>query len=96
MSESVSRPAQRSLALQPADSPSRLMRPLYTGGSDGFVTSTAAPIVTGWSDPVPGRVFPPAVDQCLFTAHCKGLITAKIRGNSPWATDDEQGEVGSF
>src|SRR5262249_60297603 len=29
---------------------------LYIGGSDGFVTSTAAPIATGWSDPVPGRV----------------------------------------
>jgi hypothetical protein len=32
---------------------------LYTGGSDGFVVSTAAPIATGWSDPVPGRVFIP-------------------------------------
>src|SRR6266851_9399725 len=42
---------------------------LYTGGSGGFVASTAAPIVTGWSDPAPGRIFPPAVDQCLFTAH---------------------------
>jgi hypothetical protein len=30
---------------------------LYTGGLGGFVTSTAAPIATGWSDPVPGRVF---------------------------------------
>src|ERR1035437_2428656 len=38
---------------------------LYTGGSGGFVASTAAPIATGWSDPVPGRVFPPAVDQRL-------------------------------
>jgi len=38
---------------------------LYTGGSGGFVASTAAPIVTGWSDPVPGRVFSPAVVQCL-------------------------------
>jgi len=52
---------------------------LYTGGSGGFVTSTAAPIATGWSDPVPGRVFPPAVDQCLFTAHCKCLLTTSIR-----------------
>ena len=43
---------------------------LYTRGSGGFVASTAAPIATGWSDPVPGRVFPPAVDQRLFTAHC--------------------------
>src|SRR6266702_3552422 len=32
---------------------------LYIGGSDGFVVSTAAPIATGWSDPVPGRVFFP-------------------------------------
>ena len=32
---------------------------LYTGGSDGFVTSTAAPIAAGWSDPVPGRVYLP-------------------------------------
>ena len=32
---------------------------LYTGGSGGFVASTAAPIATGWSDPVPGRVFIP-------------------------------------
>src|SRR5215472_9739984 len=27
---------------------------LYTESSDGFVTSTAASIVTGWSEPVPG------------------------------------------
>ena len=33
--------------------------------SERFVTSTAAPIATGWSDPVPGRVFHPAVVQCL-------------------------------
>src|ERR1022692_4651628 len=38
---------------------------LSTGGFSGFVASTAAPIATGWSDPVPGRVFPPAVVQRL-------------------------------
>jgi len=27
---------------------------LYTGGFSAFVTSTTAPIATGWSDPVPG------------------------------------------
>ncbi|MGA9245157.1 MAG: hypothetical protein WBW03_24635, partial [Silvibacterium sp.] len=27
----------------------------YTGGFSGFVSSPAAPIATGWSDPVPGR-----------------------------------------
>jgi hypothetical protein len=32
---------------------------LYTGGSDGFVASTAAPIATGWNEPVPGRDFHP-------------------------------------
>ena len=32
---------------------------LYTGGSDGFVASTVALIATGWSDPVPGRVYLP-------------------------------------
>jgi len=32
---------------------------LYTGGSGGFVASTAAPIATGRSDPVPGRVYLP-------------------------------------
>jgi hypothetical protein len=52
---------------------------LYTGGSDGFVISTAAPIAsTGWSDPVPGRVSYPAVDQRLFTAHRNRDITTTI------------------
>jgi hypothetical protein len=37
---------------------------LYTRGFSSFVTSTAAPIATGWSEPVPGRDFP-AVDQRL-------------------------------
>ena len=32
---------------------------LFIGGFSSFVTSTAAPIVTGWSDPVPGRDFNP-------------------------------------
>jgi len=32
---------------------------LYTGGSDGFVISTAAPIATEWNEPVLGREFHP-------------------------------------
>src|ERR1700674_808645 len=48
---------------------------LSTGGFSGFVASTAAPIATGRSDPVPGRAFHPAVDQRLFTAHCNRLTT---------------------
>jgi len=47
---------------------------LYIGGSGDFVASTAAPIATGWSDPVPGR-FISRCGPAPFTAHCKGLIT---------------------
>ena len=32
-------------------------RPVYLQGSDAFVSSTAAPIATGWSDPVAGQDF---------------------------------------
>jgi hypothetical protein len=46
----VSRPARRSLALRPACSLHRQKRHIVLEGSDGFVTSTAAPIATGWSD----------------------------------------------
>ena len=52
----VSRPAQRSLTLRPARSPSRLAT-LCTRGFSSFVASTAALIATGWSEPVPGRVY---------------------------------------
>ena len=44
-----SRPAQRSLTLRPACSPSRLAT-LYIEGFSHFVTSIAAPIATGWSE----------------------------------------------
>jgi len=40
---------------------------LYTRDFSSFVTSTAAPIATGWSEPVPGRDLP-AVDQRLSRA----------------------------
>ena len=52
-----SRPAQRSLTLRPARSPSRLAT-LYTRGFSSLVASPAALIATGWSEPVPGRVYP--------------------------------------
>ena len=52
---SVSRPAQRSLTLRPARSPSRLAT-LCTRGFSSLVASTAALIATGWSEPVRGRV----------------------------------------
>ena len=41
---------------------------LYTRGFDGFVTSTAAPIATGWSDTC--RVgIAPTENSRLLTAH---------------------------
>src|SRR3954451_20930211 len=44
---------------------------LYTGGFSSFVTSTTAPIATGWSEPVPRVGLSPTVNQRLFTAHDK-------------------------
>jgi len=49
-------PAQRSLTLWAARSPSRLAT-LSIESSDSFVASAAASIATGWSEPVPGREF---------------------------------------
>jgi hypothetical protein len=42
---------------------------LYTGGSDGFVSSAAAPIASGWSEPSSRAGLSPAVVQRLSTAH---------------------------
>ena len=41
---------------------------LYTGGSSSFVTSAAAPIATGWSDPVPGRDLHPLLTNAFHGA----------------------------
>jgi len=62
-----SRPAQRSLALRPARSRSRLAT-LYIEGSSCFVASTTAPIATGRSDSCQAGLAP-AEDRCLSTAH---------------------------
>ena len=62
-----SRPAQRSLTLRPACSRDRLAVLSIEGFGD-FVTSTAAPIATGWSESC--RVgIAPTEDRRLFTAH---------------------------
>ena len=60
-------PAQRSLTLRPARSRSRLAT-LYTEGSDSFVTSAAASIATGWSEPVPGRELHPLKSSAFHGA----------------------------
>jgi hypothetical protein len=54
----VSGPAQRSLTLRPARSPSRLAT-LSIESSDRFVASTIVSIATGWSESVPGRELHP-------------------------------------
>ena len=50
----VSGPAQRSLRYS-LHARGVAIATLYIEGFSGFVTSTAASIATGWSDPVPGR-----------------------------------------
>src|SRR6266851_8272317 len=60
-------PAQRSLTLWPARSPSR-QATLYTEGSDSFVASAAASIATGWSEPVPGRELHPLTSSAFHGA----------------------------
>ena len=62
-----SRPAQRSLMLWPARSPSRLAT-LYIESSDSFVASAAASIATGWSKPVPGRELHPLKSSAFHGA----------------------------
>ena len=64
----VSRPARRSLTLRPACSRGRWTT-LSIEGSDGFVTSTAAPIATGWNDQSCRAGVAPAEDRHLSTAH---------------------------
>ena len=70
----VSRPAQRSLAITACRLAESPKRPVCLEGSDGFVTSTAAPIATGWSDPVAGwELHPLKTNTSRFTAHRHGV-----------------------
>src|SRR6266568_127192 len=64
---------------------------LYTGGSDGFVAFTAAPIATGWSEPFPGGTFTRS-EPAPFTAHVitgvesrTGAVTVVSRWIVDWA-----------
>ena len=77
---SVSGPAQHSLTLRPTRSPSRLAT-LCTRGFSSLVASTAALIATGWSEPVPGRVYPrcgPAPSRRTRVARDSGT-TGKVK-----------------
>jgi hypothetical protein len=60
-------PAQRSLTLWPARSPSRLTT-LSIESSDSFVASAAVSIATGWNEPVPGRELHPLKSSAFHGA----------------------------
>ena len=73
-----SRRAQRSLRLRPGCSPTSF-RGLYIKDFNGFVTATAAPIATGWSDRC--RVgLTPTEDRRLVTAYETSGLTAVFVG----------------
>ena len=72
-------PAQRSLALWPARSRSRLAT-LYTESSDSSVASAAASIATGWSEPVPGRELHPLKSSAFHGALFRQLRNRLLRG----------------
>jgi hypothetical protein len=71
----VSGPAQRSLKLWPARSPSRLAT-LSIESSDSFVASAAASIATGWSEPAPGRELHPLKSSAFHGALFRQLTFA--------------------
>jgi len=73
-----SRPAQRSLTLWPARSPSR-QATLYTESSDSFVASAAVSIATGWSEPVPGRELHPLKSSAFHGALLRQLSRSLCR-----------------
>ena len=84
-----SRPAQRSLAITACRLAESPKRPVCLEGSDGFVTSTAAPIATGWSDPVAGwELHPLKTNTSRFTAHRYGVPGTPAPGNS-WDQEDD-------
>jgi hypothetical protein len=72
----VSGPAQRSLTLWPARSPSRLAT-LYIESSGSFVASAAVSIATGWSEPVPGRESHPLNSSAFHGALFRQLLPVK-------------------
>src|SRR5437870_9519111 len=79
----LSGPAQRSLTLRPARSPSRLAT-LYIESSDSFVASTAASIATGWSEPVPGRELHPLKSSAFHGALLRQLTHRLLEYTLAW------------
>ena len=74
-----SRPAQRSLAITACRLAESPKRPVCLEGSDGFVTSTAAPIATGWSDPVAGWDSHPLKTNTSHGSRRTGMVSLELR-----------------
>jgi hypothetical protein len=69
-----SRPAQRSLALQPTDSPSRLMRPSTPEAPAALLSPLPLRLPPGGAIQFPGG-FISRCGSVPFTAHCNRLVT---------------------
>jgi hypothetical protein len=82
-----SRPARRSLALRPACSLHRPGRHIGLEGFDGFVTSTVAPIATGWSDPVAGWELHPLKGNTFSRRTQAASLFPRLRPGPPVALD---------
>ena len=78
----VSRPAQRSLAITACRLAESPKRPVCLEGSDGFVTSTAAPIATGWSDPVAGWELHPLKTN-TYGSRRTGMVSPELPAGTP-------------
>ena len=66
--------------LRPVGSPSRQSDPSVSKAPTVSVTSTAAPIATGWSDPVAGwELHPLKTNTSRFTAHRYGVPGTPMR-----------------
>jgi len=78
----VSRPAQRSLALQPVWSPNRPRRPFVVGVLRPMsLPPSSAPTATGWSDSCRAG-FAPAEEQRLVTAHHTAALLDPVTAGS--------------
>jgi len=66
---------------------------LYTRGSDDFVSSVAALIATGWSEPAPGRDFHPLRTSAFHGAPQTCVMA--ICGQFYWAVTERKSKVSS-
>jgi hypothetical protein len=70
-----------SLALRPACSRDR-QAVLYVEGFDGFVTSTAAPTATGWSEPVAGWELHPLKTYTFARRTVSRFLCVELNGDA--------------